>query len=373
MRRLRWFSLLVAGLLVLGAVPALGEDPASTKGSESSSASVEPFSLEPGEVDPGVPVPVGDLSVEVSEVDPPSSQRTPKAPDVRPDPDAGKTGLVSGRETVGLSRFGEPVEAREIPVTVGVDGGRFGVPVDVSVEVLDAVEAVGVSSIGLAARVDAVRGADDGLGVSYETSSVGVWLSLDYSQIPTGGLFVEERLKAYLWTDCLQSIGGGPVVCATREPLDAVNDLATKTLTVHLRDSLATSSVPEVMPLVSLPWGFGASGLAVYRWSGGGGVVSADSGSDGPSGDFGSSPLAMIADYQVSLQTGSFSTSYPSPLVPAAGGGTPSVGLSYDSGSIDGMNPNRNTQGGEVGLGWSLGAGGSITREWDCPINGVTV
>ncbi|MBU1493089.1 MAG: hypothetical protein KJ956_03875 [Actinobacteria bacterium] len=364
MRRLRWFSLLVAGLLVLGAVPALGEDPASTKGSESSSASVEPFSLEPGEVDPGVPVPVGDLSVEVSEVDPPSSQRTPKAPDVRPDPDAGKTGLVSGRETVGLSRFGEPVEAREIPVTVGVDGGRFGVPVDVSVEVLDAVEAVGVSSIGLAARVDAVRGADDGLGVSYETSSVGVWLSLDYSQIPTGGLFVEERLKAYLWTDCLQSIGGGPVVCATREPLDAVNDLATKTLTVHLRDSLATSSVPEVMPLVSLPWGFGASGLAVYRWSGGGGVVSADSGSDGPSGDFGSSPLAMIADYQVSLQTGSFSTSYPFPLVPAAGGGTPSVGLSYDSGSIDGMNPNRNTQGGEVGLGWSLGAGGSITREF---------
>ena len=49
----------------------------------------------------------------------------------------------------------------------------------------------------------------------------------------------------------------------------------------------------------------------------------------------------------------------------SAAGPVPDVQLGYSSGLIDGFNTNSNGQVGPVGTGWSLGAGGVITRRWD--------
>ena len=97
-------------------------------------------------------------------------------------------------------------------------------------------------------------------------------------------------------------------------------------------------------------------------------------GSQGDStGTYVATPFANVADYQVSLFTGSFTTAYPIPVPPSPGGPAPSVALSYSSASVDGMRSDRNNQPGPIGTGWSLGAGGSITRHFNVTCtNGTT-
>ncbi|MCP4960590.1 MAG: hypothetical protein GY925_15145, partial [Actinomycetia bacterium] len=81
----------------------------------------------------------------------------------------------------------------------------------------------------------------------------------------------------------------------------------------------------------------------------------------GPSGDFGDAGFGSPTSGAVSTQTGSATSSYSFDL-PLAVGPVPSLGLSYDSGSVDGLNTSINTQPGPAGLGWSLSRA-SITRQ----------
>ena len=77
-------------------------------------------------------------------------------------------------------------------------------------------------------------------------------------------------------------------------------------------------------------------------------------------GDYSALP-GSLSTYQVGVQTGHAEAGYSFPVPPAVGP-SPSVGLSYSSGSVDAFTGSTNTQGGLVGLGWSLG-GSQITRD----------
>ena len=90
-------------------------------------------------------------------------------------------------------------------------------------------------------------------------------------------------------------------------------------------------------------------------------VYIVESGPGGSDGDYSATSLTNQKDYQVSLFTGSASTSYTIPVPPAAAGPVPQLRLTYDSGRVDGMSSEKNNQPGWVGTGWELEIG-AITR-----------
>ena len=81
----------------------------------------------------------------------------------------------------------------------------------------------------------------------------------------------------------------------------------------------------------------------------------------GPDGDYGATPLNVVSDYQTNLFTGGFTTGYDFALPPAAAGAAPSLHLAYNSGAVDAVGPDTNSQPSNVGIGWELDTG-SITR-----------
>ena len=52
----------------------------------------------------------------------------------------------------------------------------------------------------------------------------------------------------------------------------------------------------------------------------------------GPGGDYSATPLNAVSDYQTDLFAGTFATSYPLAVPPAAAGAAPDVSLVYNSG-----------------------------------------
>jgi RHS repeat-associated protein len=76
--------------------------------------------------------------------------------------------------------------------------------------------------------------------------------------------------------------------------------------------------------------------------------------------DFQAATLPTLKSFQAGGSTGAASFSYSIEIPPGPGGLQPSISLSYNSQSVDGMT-NR-TQSSWVGAGWSLNTGGYITR-----------
>ncbi|MEU1277644.1 RHS repeat-associated core domain-containing protein [Streptomyces sp. NPDC005805] len=72
------------------------------------------------------------------------------------------------------------------------------------------------------------------------------------------------------------------------------------------------------------------------------------------SGDYSATDLSASSSWQAGGNSGSFTWSYDFTVPPAAAGPAPRLGLSYDSGSIDGRTANTNNQGTPVGEGFGL-------------------
>lgn len=86
-------------------------------------------------------------------------------------------------------------------------------------------------------------------------------------------------------------------------------------------------------------------------------VVAASSTASGPKGDWAATSLKSAASWSAGGSTGGFSWSYGLRLPEVASGLGPSLGLGYDSGSVDGQTSAENNQPSWVGVGWSLGPG----------------
>ena len=86
------------------------------------------------------------------------------------------------------------------------------------------------------------------------------------------------------------------------------------------------------------------------------------SGAASEMGDYSAPPSARLTEATVGLYTGAAETSYPIPAPAAAAGPQPSVALVYSSAGVDSMVVGGNNQPSEFGVGWSLSAGGSISR-----------
>ncbi|MDF5755100.1 RHS repeat-associated core domain-containing protein [Spongiactinospora sp. TRM90649] len=133
--------------------------------------------------------------------------------------------------------------------------------------------------------------------------------------------------------------------CATATPLKTVNDTETKTLTARLEFGSAAAGEPLVFAAVAGP--------------------------SGDKGDFGATPLAASATWQVSTQSGDFTWSYPMRVPPVPGGLVPVLAVNYSSASIDGRTASTNNQGSWVGDGFELSPGHIERKYKACKDDGV--
>jgi RHS repeat-associated protein len=165
-----------------------------------------------------------------------------------------------------------------------------------------------------------------------------VRVRVDYGRFASafGGGF-GSRLTLVAMPGCALSTPAVPA-CRTQRPVHAVNDFAGRSLTAQ----------------VSVP----AAG------TGPGMVLAAASSTSGGTGDFKGTSLAPSSMWQVGLQSGDFTWSYPLRVPPPIGGTAPSLALAYDSGSIDGETAQTNSQPGQAGEGFSLAGGGFIERKY---------
>ncbi|MPY33634.1 hypothetical protein FNH09_21000 [Streptomyces adustus] len=91
-------------------------------------------------------------------------------------------------------------------------------------------------------------------------------------------------------------------------------------------------------------------------------ALAVTSGASGSQGDYGATELSAAGSWQASA-TGSFTYSYPISVPSTVGSNAPTVGLSYDSQSVDGETTARNSQSSWVGDGWSYQVG-SVERAY---------
>ncbi|MFQ3559309.1 ricin-type beta-trefoil lectin domain protein [Streptomyces gramineus] len=94
-------------------------------------------------------------------------------------------------------------------------------------------------------------------------------------------------------------------------------------------------------------------------------ALAVTSGTSGSQGDYGATELSAAGSWQASA-TGSFTYSYPISVPAAIGGNAPTVGLGYDSQSVDGETTARNAQASWAGDGWSYQVGYVERRYRSC-------
>lgn len=117
--------------------------------------------------------------------------------------------------------------------------------------------------------------------------------------------------------------------CRTQTPLHAMNDL---------RDGRLAADV-------TLP-----SGDKTL-------VLAADASASGGAGDYTATSLQPSGSWQAGGSTDAFTWSYPIPVPDVPGGLKPTVGLSYDSQSQDGLTSSTNNQPSWIGDGWDYSPG----------------
>ncbi|MEU6280057.1 ricin-type beta-trefoil lectin domain protein [Streptomyces sp. NPDC047028] len=115
----------------------------------------------------------------------------------------------------------------------------------------------------------------------------------------------------------------------------------------HGTDTEQGSDGPKTMSMRTAPMAVGTAGTT---------ALAVTSGTSGSQGDYGATTLSAAGTWQASA-TGSFTYAYPISVPAAIGGNAPSVGLSYDSQSVDGETTARNSQASWVGDGWSYQVG----------------
>ncbi|WP_339156513.1 RHS repeat-associated core domain-containing protein [Actinomadura luteofluorescens] len=296
----------------------------------------------PKVVDDQKPVPGHDLKV-----------RPRKADTVKPGPAAKAAWPKSGTAEVDVPSGAKAagVRAGKLPVQVLAPGkqprsARTSTPAAgrVRVQVLDQQSSRNLGVDGLAftvARTDAVTPGR-------------VKVRLDYSQFEQafGGAY-GARLRLLELPQCALTTPAKPE-CHTGKPVSTGNGAAVKTLTAEVQAAPAGSSAGT-----SATSGPGAT------------LLVATAGSDSSQGDYKATSLEASATWNAGGNTGDFGWSYPMRVPPVPGGLSPSVKISYSSGSVDGKTANTNGQPSWVGEGFDLWPGYIERRYKSCEDDGA--
>ncbi|MEO7629269.1 MAG: hypothetical protein ABIS91_23615, partial [Nocardioides sp.] len=170
----------------------------------------------------------------------------------------------------------------------------------------------------------------------------GVEVRVDYSDFAQafGGGW-SERLAVSAYPACYAAT---PEVeeCAQGVAVDSVNDETRQVVWFSTTDGVLAAPGPGFAAL--------ASDAMVF-------AVTAEA------GNYAATPVAASSSWQAGTGSGEFSYAYPFELPSVMGVPTPSLGLSYSSGSVDAMTSAENGQASQAGLGWDMSTG-YITRSF---------
>ncbi|MGX5184897.1 polymorphic toxin-type HINT domain-containing protein [Streptomyces avermitilis] len=239
----------------------------------------------------------------------------------------------AGSAEVDLS--GKAVKAKGLPVTAKAAGGKKDAE-SVRVEVLgrQAAKAAGVDGVLFTvARTDGQRGQGPAR------------VTLDYSDFADayGGGY-GSRLRLVQYPECVLTTPEKKG-CSTPTYLRSSNNAAQQTLTAKVSAAGDTSG-PATQLLTT---GTAATSSAT--------VLAATASSGGDQGDYKATSLAPSSEWGVDTSSGAFTWSYPITTPPVPGAMQATVGLSYNSQSIDGQTAATNNQGSWVGQGFSYDPG----------------
>ncbi|MEU9737518.1 RHS repeat-associated core domain-containing protein [Streptomyces sp. NPDC048002] len=217
-------------------------------------------------------------------------------------------------------------------------------PDQVDVRLLDRQAVAPAGGIGLGLQVTRADGVE---------APGQVQVDIDYSgfKYAFGGDFASRLLLVKLPACALQTPEAEG--CTGREVVPAENDTASGTLTATV------VAEPDVDGLSTQLEGASAS---VYALS---------TGSSSDQGDYRASTLSPTGSWDVSTGSGAFTYSLPVSLPTPAMGSAPSLGLSYNSQSVDGRTSATNNQASWVGMGWDLNVGFIERRYRNCSQDGL--
>lgn len=281
-------------------------------------------------------------------------------------PDA-KAKVPSGAATVPLGIAGGPgsaiggpsVQAGDLPVWVASAKGskhsaklsEFATSGSASgegslrVEVKDEAKtrAAGVGGV-LVALTDAAGSASSGkVQVGFDVSA---WSK-------TTGANWADRARVVRLPDCALTTPGAPG-CTTRTPVASHKDASGRLVAevdapkaVSAKTSTFESAPSDAPRMLATQ----AVALAV------------EAGPSGASGDYSATPLAPSMSWQAGGNAANFTYGYTVEVPSAIAGAGPSVGLAYDSSSIDGRTASTNAQASGFGEGWDWSPG-SISRSY---------
>ncbi|OXS36453.1 polymorphic toxin-type HINT domain-containing protein [Streptomyces sp. XY006] len=251
----------------------------------------------------------------------------------------------AGSAEIRLS--GKTVKAQGLPLKAAVAKGKKAARA-VRVEVLD-------HKVSKAAGIDGVLftvARTDG-----EAAKGATRVTLDYSDFSGayGGGY-GSRLRLVQYPACFLTTPKQKN-CSVPTYLESDNDAARETLTATVIAAGDTSGVsPQLLDAPSAA----SSGT----------VLAAVASSGGDGGDYKATGLSASSEWGVDTRSGAFTWTYPLTTPPVPGGLQPSVGLSYNSQSIDGQTATTNNQGSWIGQGFSYEPGYIERRYKPCADDG---
>ncbi|GAA2114395.1 RHS repeat-associated core domain-containing protein [Streptomyces synnematoformans] len=241
-----------------------------------------------------------------------------------------------GRATVQLPAAGKAAVARAggLPVTARLSGDAGHTPAgEARVEVLDrqAARQAGVTGVLLTVEGTGTTGPGE------------VRLGVDYSSFASmvGGGWA-QRLELVQLPSCALTTPEEPQ-CRTRTALESDNNIVGQSVSAAVDLSHPASGDPAMR-------GQAADGPAVLAVTA---TAAAEESADG-TGDYSATELSPSSSWEAGGSSGAFTWSYDFQVPPAAAGPEPELGLSYDSGSIDGRTATTNNQGTSVGEGFTF-------------------
>ncbi|GHJ29711.1 hypothetical protein TPA0910_41440 [Streptomyces hygroscopicus subsp. sporocinereus] len=297
---------------------------------------------DPGKGRPGLPSAEKPVPGTIAKVKPRTVMKGPPTPEAAPRatwPRAAST--VVTLPAAGAKAGASPVRAQGLPLALAADAQR-GAEADP--------DRVLVSVVG---RKAAHNAGVDGLLFTLEPKADDekakqagprrVRVRVDYSAFAEayGGNYA-SRLTLVELPACALTTPDRQQ-CRTAKPVQTVNDAENKTLTS-----------PELALRADEPT-----------------VLAAVAGQDGEKGDYKATSLSPSAAWNTNLNTGDFTWSYGMSVPEVPGGLSPTVGLSYSSGGVDGRTANTNNQSSWVGDGFDLWPGFIERRYKPCSDDGV--
>nr|WP_037677282.1 RHS repeat-associated core domain-containing protein [Streptomyces griseus] len=231
---------------------------------------------------------------------------------------------LGGGKRAAVSTSGVPVRVQ--PATKALTGAGT----EARVTVLDQKAALraGVTGVLLTAEADSSGRARVGVGYDSFASVIGGgWAGrLRLVQLPACALTTPEKDE-----------------CRRQTPLKSDNDQTSRTVSAvaplaatgnGASARLGAAAAPTVLAVTALAAGSGESPSGT--------------------GDYSATELSAASSWEAGGSSGAFTWTHKFPLPPAAADPTPTLTLSYDSGSVDGRTATTNNQGTAVGEGFSL-------------------